>query len=330
MQRRDFLKSAALFGAVAALPSRVFASQRETLRVGYLPTLSCDSHLWVGLHHKAWHAQGIEIKPTRFITGLEAYQALAGGSIDLVTTGAVIANFPARGQGKVFLVNALETAMTQIYVSQESGIKTLADLKGQRIATTRGTSAHYLLHEALKSVGLDSAKDVEIVHQRMDQAVTSFVAGSVPVVALWTPFDSIVRQHRASAIRLTSAAEHPNAVVVDGWSARNELHASNPELLQRFIKGWEVANDQLINHTDDALKLLAAGPYKQFSVEELKEQYQVVRWDSPQGWLPDYQSGKVTEYLNAITRFNQDVGALNNPIWADDYFDPSLYIKTFG
>lgn len=330
MQRRDFLKTAAAIGALATLPTRLLASGNETLKVGYLPTLSCDGHLWVGLHHKVWEQQGLNVQPIQFITGLEAYQALAGGSVDLVTTGAVNANFPARGQGKVFLVNALETDMTQIYVDADSGIKTLQDLKGKKVATTRGTSAHYLLHQALKSVGLDSTRDVEIIHQRMDQAVTSFVAGSIPVVALWTPFDSIIRKHRPNAIKLTSAAQHPEAVVVDAWSARNELHASNPELLQRFARGWHAANEQLVNNPDDALAVLAAGPYKQYSVAELKEQYDVVRWEHGKGWLGEYRDGSFTRYLNAVTRFNQEVGAINNPIWADDYFDPSLFIKTFG
>lgn len=330
MQRRDFLKTAAILGAIASLPTRLLASERETLKVGYLPTLSCDSHLWIGLHHKVWEDQGLEIKPIQFITGLEAYQALAGGSVDLVTTGAVNANFPARGQGKVFLANALETDMTQIYVAADAGIKTLQDLKGKKVATTRGTSAHYLLHQALKSVGLDSSRDVEIIHQRMDQAVTSFVAGSIPVVALWTPFDSVVRTHRPSAVRLTSAAEHPEAVVVDAWSARNALHASNPELLQRFARGWDQANEHLVNEPEAALELLAAGPYKQYSVDELKEQYRVVRWERSADWLGQYRDGSLTRHLNAVTRFNQEVGGIDNPIWADDYFDPSIFIKTFG
>lgn len=331
MQRRDFLKFAAAFGAAASLPLAVNAGDKKTkLKVGYLTTMSCDSHLWVGLHHNAWESQGLEIEPVKFITGLEAYQALAGGSVDLVTTGAVNANFPALGQGKVFLVNALETDMCQIYVSAESGIKTLADLKGQRIATTRGTSAHYLLHQALKSVGLDSTKDIEIVHQRMDQAVTSFIAGSVPVAALWTPFHAVIRKNRPSAIQLTSASKHPDAIVVDGYSARNDLHATQPELLQRFIRGWDIANEHLVNNVDVSLEILAKGPYQQYTIDELREQYRVVKWNTSKNWLPEFQSGAITGYLNAITNFNKDVGAIEHPIPADTYFDPSIFVKTFA
>ena len=39
----------------------------------------------------------------QFTTGLELFQAMVGGSIDMLSTGAVISNFPARGQGKMFL-----------------------------------------------------------------------------------------------------------------------------------------------------------------------------------------------------------------------------------
>ena len=81
----------------------------------------------------------------QFTTGLELFQAMIGGSLDVLSTGAVVSNFPARGQGKVFLINDIEYATAQLWVRDGPAIKTIADLKGKQISTTTGTTAHVFL-----------------------------------------------------------------------------------------------------------------------------------------------------------------------------------------
>ncbi|MGH7661470.1 MAG: ABC transporter substrate-binding protein, partial [Vulcanimicrobiaceae bacterium] len=91
------------------------AKAATTLRVGYLHTLAVDGQIWVAQDIGSWQKQGIELQVTRFQTGISLFQALVGGSIDILSTGAVISNFPARGQGKVFLINDVEWATAQLW-----------------------------------------------------------------------------------------------------------------------------------------------------------------------------------------------------------------------
>ena len=132
----------------------------------------------------------------QFTTGLELFQAMIGGSIDMLATGAVISNFPARGQGKMFLINNVEFATAQLWVREDQGVKSFADLKGKKISTTTGTTAHVFLDNALRANNI-GAGDVEIVNQRMSEAVTSFISGAVPAVALWVPFNITVKAEGA-------------------------------------------------------------------------------------------------------------------------------------
>jgi hypothetical protein len=39
---------------------------------------------------------------------------------------------------------------------------------------------------------------------------------------------------------------------------------------------------------------------------------------------------KRVKWLNQVTNFNVEVGAMQNPIMADKYFDPSLYLEVAG
>jgi NitT/TauT family transport system substrate-binding protein len=111
--------------------------------------------MWLADSQGLWKDNGLDMQFVQFQTGLEVFQAMTGGSIDVLSTGAVLSNFPARGQGKVFLINDVEFATAQLWVHPDMGVKTFADLKGKEIATTLGTTAHVFLDTALRANGVD-------------------------------------------------------------------------------------------------------------------------------------------------------------------------------
>jgi NitT/TauT family transport system substrate-binding protein len=215
--RRTLLKAGTALAAAAAFPA--LGQGRTKVKVGYLHTPAVDAQIWTGQQIGSFAKSGLDLELVQFTTGLELFQAMIGGSLDMLSTGAVVSNFPARGQGKVFLINNIEYATAQLWVSPD--IKTVADLKGQKISTTAGTTAHVFLDKALRAANLDPAKDVQIVNQRMAEAVTSFVSGAVPAVALWVPFDVTVRQKVQGARKLVDAsAFYPQAAIIGGWATR--------------------------------------------------------------------------------------------------------------
>ena len=185
VNRRRFLQTTAAVGLGAGagvLGAPAIAQARTKVKVGYLHTLAVDGQIWLGMDRGSFAKHGVEPELVQFTTGLELFQAMIGGSIDMLATGAVISNFPARGQGKMFLVNDVEFATAQLWVREDQGIKSFADLKGKKISTTTGTTAHVFLDTALRANNVDPAS-LEVVNQRMSEAVTSFISGAVPAVA---------------------------------------------------------------------------------------------------------------------------------------------------
>ena len=323
--RRTFLTGAAALAVGAASP--LFAQQRTKVRIGYLKVLSVDAQLWLAQHLGTWQKEGLDIEPREFQTGIELFQALVGGSLDVLTTGGVLANFPARGQGKVFLINDLEHATGQIWVHPDQGISSIKDLKGKKVATTRGTTAHNLLHQALKGAGMDSNKDVEIVNQRMSEALTSFIAGAVPAVVLWVPFNVAVKSKAPKAKMLADMGAYPSATIVDGWAARNDFYEKNQDVLKRIIRAWIPANDYLLAKPEEALKVLHQKQYPNLTWEDIQEMNNATRWYTSADWVKHYRDGSVAKWLNQVTNFNVEVGAIQNPILADKYFDPKPYLE---
>ncbi|MBC7189088.1 ABC transporter substrate-binding protein, partial [Candidatus Aerophobetes bacterium] len=155
----------------------------EKIRVGYLHTVAVDAQFWLMLNKlKTFEKEDLQVEPIMFTSGIPLMEALAGRSVDVAIMGAVISNFPAQGVGKVFLINSIEFDTAKLFARPETNAKSIADVKGKTVATTKGTTAHVFFYNACKSVGLNSEKDVDIVNMDMASAVAAFIKGAVPYV----------------------------------------------------------------------------------------------------------------------------------------------------
>ena len=328
IKRRAFLQAAGAVGlTLAGAPA--MAQARTKVKVGYLHTLAVDGQIWTGMDRGSFAKEGVELDLVQFTTGLELFQAMIGGSIDMLVTGAVISNFPARGQGKAFLINDVEFATAQLWVNEAQGVKSFADLKGKKISTTTGTTAHVFLDNALRANGIDPGKDVEIVNQRMAEAVTSFVSGAVPAVALWVPFNIIVRDKVPQAKMIIDAsAYYPQAAIVGGWATRADYYEKNYEVIPRIVRGWVDANDYFINNADATLELLQKKYYQQVPLSDLKEQYKAQKMFTSGEWRKMYADGTVTKWLQQVTDFFVRFGGIQNPVPASKYFETKPYLDT--
>lgn len=327
MQRRSFIKLAGAGVASMALPGLAWSAETK-IKVGYLHTLAVDGQMWLAESQGHWKQQGLTPEFIQFQTGLELFQAMSGGSIDVLTTGAVMSNFPARGQGKVFLINDIEFATAQLWVHPDMGVNSWEDLKGKKISTTAGTTAHVFLDTALRAHHIDPKKDIQIVNQRMPDAVTAFISKAVPAVALWVPFNLAVRKNSPDAKMLGDAsAYYPQAAIVDGWAARNDFFDQHKDVLERIIHAWVPANDYFVANPDKALAELQSRRYPDVALADLTEQYHAQKMFTSKEWAQRYADGTVTKWLQQVTDFFVDFANIQNSVPASKYFDPQIYLK---
>ena len=326
IQRRQLIQVAAA-ASLGAAGVGAFAQARSKLKVGYLHTPAVDGHIFIGQQMGAFAKHGLDLELIQFTTGLELFQAMIGGSLDVLSTGAVVSNFPARGQGKVFLMNNIEYATAQLWVRDD--IKSIADLKGKQISTTTGTTAHVFLDRALRSGNLDPAKDVQLVNQRMTEAVTSFISGAVPAVALWVPFDTVIKQKMTGARKLVDAsAFFPQAAIMGGWAARNDYYDKNRAVIARLVAAWSEVNEQITGKPDASAEMLQKVQYKEVPLADFKEQFKASKYFTNAEWRTRYQDGTVTRWLQQVTDFFVSNANIQNAVKADQYFDPKVFLET--
>jgi sulfonate transport system substrate-binding protein len=181
------------------------ADGAETLRIGYQKS----STLMIRLKsretlEKALAPLKVNVQWHEFTSGLPLLESLNVNNLDLTADVADAVPPFALAAGAQLTYYAIETpspTAQAIVVRQDSPIRTVAQLKGQRVAFAKGAGAHYLLVEALAEAGL-SVRDIEPAYLTPADARAAFERGSVAAWVIWDPFLAAVqRQANARILR---------------------------------------------------------------------------------------------------------------------------------
>ncbi|WP_257169188.1 aliphatic sulfonate ABC transporter substrate-binding protein [Bradyrhizobium sp. SRS-191] len=190
----------ALLGALATARSEA----AETLRIGYQKSSTLIALLKTnGELEKALAPLDIKVSWHEFSSGLPLLEAINIGSIDFGADVADTVPVFAQAAGAKLSYIAEEAASPSaqaILVATASPVKTLAELKGKKIAVTKGAGSHYLLLSALAKAGL-SFKDITPAYLPPADGRTAFVSNNVDAWVAWDPFlSSTIRQSGARVL----------------------------------------------------------------------------------------------------------------------------------
>ncbi|NPC54343.1 sulfonate ABC transporter substrate-binding protein [Caenimonas soli] len=196
MNRRNLLKvlatTASLWGLNArAQAARPYEALKE-LRIGYQ---KAAVNLVVLKQQAALEKRfpNAKVQWIEFPAGPQLLEALSVGSLEFGLTGDSPPVF-AQAAGKDLLYVGAEPAKpdsSAIVVLNDSPIKTLADLKGKKIALQKGSSAHYLLVRAVEKAGLQWS-DIQPAYLAPADARAAFERKAVDAWAIWDPFYAAV------------------------------------------------------------------------------------------------------------------------------------------
>ena len=297
------------------------------VKIGYLHTIAVDDKLQYGLEKGYFADQHLAIDPRQFDTGIAVSQALASGDIDVAIMGGVTSNFPAQGQGKIFMINSVETATARLYVQPDSGIKSVADLPGHSLVTTEGTTADVFLDAAMKKAGV-SRSSVKVVNAAMPDAVQAFVSGSVDAIALWVPFDLRLKEAVPDAVEIDNAGNYPAAAVADGWIANNHWYDQHRDVAQKLIQSWLTINDAYRAKPGPALATVQKAAYDgQATLDDLKHQVKYQQDYTNDQWLQKYQNGDLLNIVGSAEKAYVDLGGVPKYVDPKQFFDTSLFIQ---
>jgi sulfonate transport system substrate-binding protein len=192
MKRRDFLKlSAGVASAAALLPQAHANTGLKEIRIGYQKTGVLVIARQQAVLEKKFADRQTGIKWVEFTSGPPLLEAMSAGSVDLGAVGDTPPIFAQAANANVLYVAGSPITNGQgILVPANSGIQTIAGLKGKRVGFTKGSSAHNVVIATLEKAGLTYA-DITPVYLTPPDAVPAFASGSIDAWAVWDPYFAI-------------------------------------------------------------------------------------------------------------------------------------------
>jgi sulfonate transport system substrate-binding protein len=188
---------APLLALLAAMLFAPISGTSATLRIGYQKAASTLVLLKAhGTLEKKLAPLNVEVKWLEFAAGPQLLEGLNLGSIDFGYVGEVPPIFAlAAGAPLVYTAYELPTPEAEgILVPKESKIRTIADLKGKKVAFNKGSDVHWLVVKALEDAGLKYG-DIQPTYLAPADARAAFQNGAVDAWAIWDPFfDAAQRQ----------------------------------------------------------------------------------------------------------------------------------------
>ncbi|MGY4233533.1 sulfonate transport system substrate-binding protein [Bradyrhizobium sp. USDA 4449] len=252
--RRQLLAAALLLTTAITVPVRAEDKPAEirigTQKGGFFPAVRQRQTL-----ETAFKPLGIEVKWIDFQFGPPLLEAINVGSVDFGFVGDTPPIFAQAGGARIRYVAAVKSEGDNqaIVVPKDSPIKTIADLKGKRVAFGKGSSAHNLLVASLEKAGL-CWSDITPAPLAPADATAAFVKGSVDAWSIWDPYLALAElKENARVLVFDKDVHKPNAFYI----ANTDFVERYPSLVAKLNTAFAAEGGWANSHHEEVAKAQA-------------------------------------------------------------------------
>lgn len=230
---------------LAVTVNGVFAKELKELKVDYAYYSPVSLVLKdKGFLEEDFAKDGIKVKWVLSQGSNKALEYLNSKSIDFGSTaGAASLVSRANGNPIKAIYSYSKPEWTALVTRPDTGIKTVADLKGRRVAATRGTDPFIFLARVLAEAGL-TVKDVEVVALQHADGKNALLRKDVDA---WAGLDPFMAQAELQNDAILFHRNHDlNTYGI--LNTREDVIKNHPEVIIRVLKAYEKARHWAISN----------------------------------------------------------------------------------
>lgn len=250
---RQILSAAALVAFAASSTSAL--AETKQVRIGYQKAGLLAILKAQGAIEQKLKPLGYSVSWFEFPAGPQLLEALNSGSVDFGYTGAPPPVF-AQAAGVNFVYVGAEPGAESneaIFVKADSPVRSLADLKGKRIALQKGSSSNFLLLQVLKKAGL-KLDDIKPVYLPPADARAAFESGDVDAWIVWDPYYASAQQ----ALKVRTLADYAGLPKpYNFYEATRGFAQNNPQAVRALIEQLRAGGLWVGAHPAETAALLA-------------------------------------------------------------------------
>jgi sulfonate transport system substrate-binding protein len=264
--RRSFAIAGAALSAAAFLPRSARAAV-DRIGVDYAyynpPSLILKQQGWL---EEALSKSGTKVDWVLSLGSNKANGFLTANAVQFGSTAGSAA-FLARANGApiktVFLYSKPE--WTALVVAKDAPYKSVGDLKGKKIAATRGTDPWFFLLRTLRKNGL-SARDIELIDLQHPDGRTALERGQVDAWAGLDPHMAASQLDAGSRLLYRNKAFNTFGAL----NVREDFLAANPQIVATVLQQYDRARKYAIAHPDETAKIVADASHLELRVTEIQ------------------------------------------------------------
>ena len=280
----------------------------EEVTIGYLPS-DHDAALFVADSQGKFQENGIKTKLVQFNNGGDLMTAMASGDVDVGYVGITpVLSSIAKGV-PVKVISAAQTEGSGIVVAKDSGINSVSDLAGKKIATPGEASIqHMLLTYYLQQNGM-SISDLKVSSMKVPSMNDALKTEKIDGAITFEPYVSIAEKNGAKVLAGSQdiLPDHPCCVV----AASDKFINDHPNETAKILEIHKNATDFINNNTDEAAGLLPKDIVSDVEVEKMS----MSSFPFISG-LNDTYKQDVMDFMN----LEVDLGILKKPISENQIF----------
>ena len=256
----------------------------------------------------------VDVKWTDFESGPPMNESFAAGQQDIGVIGDVPSVAAvAAGQKNVFIATADGGPSYAMLVTDDSGIKNVADLKGKKIGLTIGSTAQNLAGKLLAKAGLDIKKDVEIINISTGDAQTVLLNHNVDAVVIWEP--NVSRLDATDKIHILTHGGDIGFPGVNVVFARQDFVKQNPDIVKVYLQQYWKASKAYEKNPKDYAELLS----KYFKLDPGL----VAKAASKYAYVLKFDKAEVDGLQDTVS-FLIQTGSIKKEIQVKDYVDDAI------
>jgi NitT/TauT family transport system substrate-binding protein len=247
----------ALFTVALLWLLAINAHAATPLQVGYLPVTG-HAKFFVAKEQGFFAQEGLDVTLTEFQNSADGLSAIRAGKLDIGAFGttAPLVHI-AKGADLRIIGGIMGEDAALIATAENAGkIKSIADLKGKKVATVRLASGDAVLRGALTKAGIDWKKDLEIFELKNPPAVIEAVkSGQVDAGLVWGPHD-VRAEEQGLKVVIRSDELSPGHPCCRLTLERTRLQQS-PDLWVKFLRAILKAEKFASNNHKETIASIA-------------------------------------------------------------------------
>lgn len=189
-------------------------------------------------------ATGYKINWRMFSGGGDVIRAMASGDVQMGETGSSpLTAAASQGQDiKLFWISADIANAEALIARNASGINSMKDLAGKKVATPFVSTAHYQLMAGMKMDGVDP-KSVNVMNMRPPEIAAAWERGDIDATFIWDPVLSKIKG-TGKTIATSGSIGKRGAPTFEGIVVNAKWAAANEPFMIAFVKALNRANEE--------------------------------------------------------------------------------------